>query len=248
MKSLRVAVDGLSAGELLLDPEASHYVLIVHRLAVGAPLTLFDPRAGLEAAATLLRARPKAAYCQVEAPHPSIAVPAQAITLIQAFAKGDKVDRVISDATALGVSAVFVVVTERCQARSEMRVKPAVVEERRRIRWERIAIDAARQSGRGNIPRITGPVDLHEVVARLPSAGLRLLLSPRAPERLRDILSRDGSQPVTVLVGPEGGLTPREEETLGAAGFVGARFGPFTLRTETCATAVLGALVAWDAP
>jgi 16S rRNA (uracil1498-N3)-methyltransferase len=246
VRSLRVPVEGLSEGELLLDPETSHYVLIVHRLVIGVPMTLFDPRTGFEAAATLVRAKSKAAYCRVEAPEPSSAVPGQCVTLIQALAKGDKVDRVISDATALGVTSVVVVVTERCQVRSEMWVKPAA-DDRRRSRWERIAIDAARQSGRGNIPRIVGPLNLRQVLAGLPADPLRVMLSPRATERLRDTLTRLEPQPITVLVGPEGGLTLSEEDALAASGFVGARFGRFTLRTETCATAVLGALADWSA-
>lgn len=243
VKALRVPVDGLSEGERLLDAEASHYVLVVHRLRVGDALTLFDPRSGLQAAATLERAQSKAAYCRVSVPTASSAVPGRSISLLQAFAKGEKVDRVVSEATALGVTEIRIVATERCVVRAETRSAEA---ERRRLRWERIAVDAARQSGRGDIPKISGPCELGEAVESLATGGLRLMLSPRAPVRISEVLREHRRAPVHLMIGPEGGLTVREEAMLSEAGFVGARFGEFILRTETCATAALGALLGWD--
>lgn len=240
MRSLRVPVQTLTEGDQTLDSEASHYVLSVHRLRPGDALVLFDPILGLEAAGTLLRATSKAAVCRLDTPQPSRSIPHGAITLIQAVAKGDKPDRVISDATALGVASIVFVQTSRSVVRQGTGEPP----ERQR-RWQRIAIDAARQSGRGNIPTILGPVDFEASIAEVSNRSLRILLSPYASVRLRELLTCQAPQPTAIFVGPEGGLSDEEQATLIAARFTPVRFGDFTLRTELCASAVLGAMLDW---
>ena len=72
-----------------------------------------------------------------------------------------------------------------------------------------------------------------------------MLLDPDAPSSLGQALHAwDGSEPLTLLIGPEGGLSPAEIEWSRGEGFERVSFGPFVLRTETAATAVLGAVVA----
>lgn len=238
MKVLRVPVELLSSGDHDLDRESSHYVLQVHRVRPGARLVLFDAARGVEAEAVLLKTHGKVATCRIGAVGESRAIPHDTITLLQAFAKGDKMDRVMRDATALGVARIIVVATTRCVVRVD-----ADESEHRQRRWRRIAIEAARQSGRGNVPEIVGPLELDPATKQVAHVPLRLLLSPHAPERLTNVLMQYGAQPVAICIGPEGGLTPEEESVLLAQGFQSVRFGDFTLRTETAATAVLGALI-----
>lgn len=239
-RPLRVPVQNLTEGEQPLDPEASHYVLSVHRLKPGDAVVLFDPVLGLEGAGTLLRGTGKAAVCRIQSLQPSRSIPHGAITLVQALAKGDKLDRVISDATALGVARIVIAVTKRCVARHS-----SGDEASRTRRWRRIAIEAARQSGRGNIPTIQGPLEFAASVDECASCSLRILLSPHANLRLRQLLTIQVPQPVALFVGPEGGLSDEEQTALVAAQFTPVRFGDLTLRTEVCATAVLGAMLDW---
>lgn len=242
MKPLRVPVEALKIGEHLLDRDASHYVLNVHRCRPGMPLVLFDAAHGIEADATLVATAGKAALCQVETLRASRAVPTHPVTLVQSLSKGDKLDRVVRDATALGVTRIVAVAATR----SIVHVDPSDALERRQ-RWSRIAVEAARQSGRGNVPEIIGPLDLAEGAGVVEDCSLRLLLSPHAQTRLGAVLVGHAAVPVAVCIGPEGGFDDEECGLLVARGFEPVRFGDFVLRTETAATAVLGALTDWAA-
>lgn len=242
MRLLRVPVESICMGDNVLGREGSHYVLHVHRLRPGMPVILCDALHGIEADATLSSATAKTATCHVKALRQARAVPTHAVTLMQCLAKGDKLDRVVRDATALGATRIVVVAAIRSVV-----LVDASESEARRQRWTRIAIEAARQSGRGNIPEILGPLDLDDGANQVTDCPLRLLMSPQAPKRLSTLLCRCEVQPIALCIGPEGGLEAAEEELLVSRGFQTVRFGDFTLRTETAATAALGALVDWGA-
>lgn len=237
LKPLRVAVDGLVPGALRLSGDAAHYVLRVHRQAPGASLALFDPLAALEADATLVAAEKSSALCEVTnvrastyRPHP--------IELLQAVGKGDKPERIIRDATALGVASIVLVQTERTVVKLD-----AERAEARRERWQRVAVDAARQSERGDVPRIAGPLPL-EAALEAVTASERLVLAPGA-EPLGDRLQRWARPaPLSFIVGPEGGLSDAELAAAQAHAFDPVSLGGTILRTELAGIAALGALVA----
>src|SRR5262249_23530063 len=139
------------------------------------------------------------------------------------------------DATELGATRVVPVICERSVARPDGA---------RAARWRRIAVDAARQCGRGDAPAVEGPVPFVDAVHDAPPDALRLCLDPGAERPLGAALEEDQGQAVVLAVGPEGGLTPAETAAAGSAGFVLVTLGPLVLRTETVCAAVLGALSA----
>lgn len=237
---IRVAVPSLSAGERVLDREASHYVVRVHRVGAGDRFIAFDPVAKLEAEATLIEADHLGARCIISAPVSASNVAATQITVIQALGKGDKLDRVVRDATALGASRIVFVETARAVVRLGDRGAA------RLDRWKKIAIEAARQSGRGDTPQLVGPLSLAEAFQQTQSIAMRLCFDPRASETYGAAL--DAWRPATeiaLLVGPEGGLDDHELALAERCGYRRVRFGSFILRTETALTAALGALVAF---
>jgi 16S rRNA (uracil1498-N3)-methyltransferase len=236
---VRVPLPALQSGERELDPKTAHYLRAVLRLRGGESFLAFDAEAGLEADATLVEGPEFSARCQLGAPRVAARVPRSGITLVQALGKGDKTEQVVRSATALGVSELHLVESARSVARAGER------SDSKRARLESIALDAARQSLRGDVPRITGPHSFERELSLLEGrAGLKLCLVPGALQTLRS-LTRTWTlgSPLALLVGPEGGLT--DEEIAGAqrAGFVAARFGELVLRTEIAGIAVLGALV-----
>ncbi|HYO95615.1 MAG TPA: RsmE family RNA methyltransferase [Polyangiaceae bacterium] len=235
--ALRVYVAGLRAGERQLDGEASHYLSRVHRSAAGTPFTAFDPEAALEASGLVTRIERGRVHCLIESPRPASNVGVLPVTLLQCAGKGDKLEEVIRAATALGVRRIAIAVSERSVAR------PA---ETRLSRWRSIAIDAARQSGRGDVPSVEGPEPLRSWLAALAdSPELKLCLQPRAPTPLASWIGpAEASAAVTLLIGPEGGLADVELDAAQAAGFGLAALGPLTLRTELAALAALGYFVA----
>lgn len=236
---LRVPVSPLAAGDLVLEAGTARYLTRVHRHGPGDAFVAFDPEARVEADARVLSVD-RVVRCRVEGLRPAKAIAKTGITLIQSLGKGDKPERIIRDATALGAERVAFCVSRRTVARPGER-SPARLE-----RFRSIAVEAARQSGRGDVPAIVGPLPYDEAIALEPARhGLRVCLLPNAPVSFAEATRRwRRGDPVCVLVGPEGGLDEDEVGGAQAAGFVLASFGDFVLRTETITVAVLGALVA----
>jgi 16S rRNA (uracil1498-N3)-methyltransferase len=117
----------------------------------------------------------------------------------------------------------------------------------RRARWARIAQEAARQCGRSDPPQVEGPCPWAAALSQAPVDAARFCLweeatAPLGPPLL-EALARGA--PLAFACGPEGGLAREEAEAAQAAGFGLTSLGPLTLRTETVAAAVLGAVAVW---
>jgi 16S rRNA (uracil1498-N3)-methyltransferase len=233
----RVPLAGLEAGERELDAKTWHYLRDILRLRAFEPFVVFDPESELEADARLTDG--VARRCVLDVPRTALRIPSSGIVLVQALGKGDKTEQVVRSATALGVAEVHLVETERSVARIGER------SDNKRARWQAIARDAARQSGRSGLPQIVGPHPLSlELDTWRERTALKLCLSPGAPHTLHAALSAwEAGAPVALLIGPEGGLAPHEVTCAEQAGFLPTRFGSLVLRTEIAAVAVLGALL-----
>lgn len=236
---LRVPVSDLFEGDMALDAEASRYVARVHRKKPGDRCLLFDPARAVEAEATVLRVEKERVVCRVDSLRPASVRPAREVTLLQGIGKGDKFDAIVRDATELGATGVVAVESARTIVRLGDKA-PARIE-----RWRRIAIEAARQCGRGDAPSIEGPLGFADAVrAHANEQALKLCFWEKATEPAGPHLRRlAAAQPVVFVVGPEGGLEEAEVEEARNAGFHIVSLGPLVLRTETVAAAVLGALL-----
>jgi 16S rRNA (uracil1498-N3)-methyltransferase len=104
-----------------------------------------------------------------------------------------------------------------------------------------VVIAACEQCGRNRIPGVSDITEISDFLEQPGGAGVRLLLAPDASTTLRQL---SPAQEVVLLIGPEGGLTAREHEDAGRAGFVPVRFGPRILRTETAPLAAIAAMQA----
>jgi 16S rRNA (uracil1498-N3)-methyltransferase len=237
-KLTRVPLTGLEPGERKLDPKTAHYLCDVLRLRAGEKFVAFDPQTKREADARLAVSE-DGTYCGVGALRDAARATDTGIVLVQALGKGDKTEQVVRSATALGVAELHLVESARSVARVNDR------SDNKRVRWETIALDAARQCGRADAPKIVGPHTLHhELDAWREQSAIKLCLVPSATQSLRS-LTADWSvgSPIAILIGPEGGLAPDEVSDAERAGFVAASFGELVLRTEIAGTAVLGALL-----
>jgi len=112
----------------------------------------------------------------------------------------------------------------------------------RRGRWQKIASEAARQSGRADVPEIAEILPPEAAFAAAPPAALRLIFDERDAPPLRQVLADARPVEVVAAVGPEGGFAPAEVDAARAAGFLPAGLGPRVLRAETAAIASLAML------
>jgi 16S rRNA (uracil1498-N3)-methyltransferase len=160
------------------------------------------------------------------------------LTLAVALLKGQKFDLVIQKAIELGVSGVVPVVTQL----ADVRLRDHEDVAKRLERWQRIALEAAKQSGRAVVPVIAEPVPfkimIHDAMAKPGSRAL--LFSERDGRSLKEaaeVLPLKES-PLTALVGSEGGWTDEELMAARASGWTIVTLGGRTLRAETAAIAV----------
>jgi 16S rRNA (uracil1498-N3)-methyltransferase len=222
-----------------LTPGAAHHVSRVLRLRAGAELRLFDGT-GAEFSALLLDA-PRRGEVEVEVGE-RVASEGESrlqIHLLQGISRGERMDYTLQKAVELGVHAITPVFTERCVVNLDGRRA-----EQRLQHWHTVVVSACEQSGRNRIPALAAPMQLGERLHD-PVAGLALALDPGAPVGLRS-LPRPTAVAVTLLVGPEGGLSEAEVAAAVACGFQPLRLGPRVLRTETAGLAAITALqVCW---
>ena len=235
MASPRFWIDSpLSPGaDIELPPQASRHVSVL-RLRDGDEITLFNGNGG-EHEARLLRLVRDRAYVRVGAHRDVERESPLRVTLALGISSGDRMDYAIQKATELGAARVAPIETERSVVRLS-----AERAERRVAHWRGVAIASCEQSGRNRVPRIEPVRDLDQFVVDEPD-GLRLLLAPEGDTQLAAL---ERSSDLTLLIGSEGGLSPRERDRALKAGFLAVRFGPRVLRTETAPLAVLAALQA----
>lgn len=221
-----------------LPDAASHHAARVLRLKVGDPVTLFDGRGG-EWDAAIARVDPRGVEVEAGAERAAAAEPTLHVTLAQGLCAQDKMDWVVQKAVELGASAIQPLAAER----SVIRLAPERAERRQR-HWQAVVVSACEQSGRTLIPDVAPVRSLAQWLDVLDAApergGLRLMLSPHAGVPMAQLA--DSVAGVSLLVGPEGGLSEREVAMAQAAGFRAVRLGPRILRTETAALAALAAL------
>jgi 16S rRNA (uracil1498-N3)-methyltransferase len=237
MSLLRVPLELRQPGRIELDEASSRYVCRVHRLGKGDSFLAFDPERAVEAQAAIVEVGKRSVVCEVEGLQPARVVAKRPLWLLQGIGKGDKLDAVVRDATELGATNIVPI----CSARSIVKIFD---DSSRLSRWKRIAVEASRQCGRGDCLCVHRAMGLEEAFALLPSDSLKLCLWECATESVRaHLVSLAPERAVCVLIGPEGGFSEEEAALAKGAGFELVSFGSFILRTETAATAVLGAVL-----
>ena len=226
-----------AGGRAELGDAAANHVVRVLRLSVGAPLILFNG-AGGEFAAVIGAIDKHRVTVEIGDFYDKEREPPLPLWLAQGISRGERMDYTVQKAVELGVSRIVPLFTEHCGVqldgeRLAKRVK----------HWQGVVIGACEQCGRNRIPHIDAPVTFSQWLAA-PGDGLRLVLDPNAEHTLAQLPVPSG--PVTLLIGPEGGLSDREIALAKQSTYLGLRLGPRILRTETAAVAALAALLgAW---
>lgn len=225
----------LAAGSTCVLPAAqAHHAARVLRLRPGEAVTLFNGEGGEYAAVITGVVRDRVTLdvgARAEVDRES----AIGVTLAQAISSGERMDFTVQKAVELGVAAIQPLTSSRSVVRLA-----AERAERRVAHWQTVVTHACEQSGRNRVPSVAAVAALPEWLVRPAPGALRVMLSPGAPRRLRDLPPPPGG--IVLLAGPEGGFSADERELAEGAGFLPVRLGPRVLRTETAALAALAAL------
>ncbi|HVR80763.1 MAG TPA: 16S rRNA (uracil(1498)-N(3))-methyltransferase [Luteimonas sp.] len=240
MRLTRLHVEAALAvgGRIVLPESVAGHLLRVLRAGVGDTCVLFNGD-GRDYDARIVAIGKRTAEVDIVAARALDNESPLRITLLQALARGDKMDWILQKATELGVVALVPVESERSEVKLDGERAG-----KRVAHWHSVIIAACEQSGRAKVPEMASPCPLVLALQALPPASKRLLLDPDAAHGL-GVCGNDGANLEQVLaIGPEGGWSPRDLDALRAAGFIGIRLGRRVLRTETAGIAAIAALQA----
>lgn len=225
----RLLVPTIAPGLVRVDGPRARHLATVLRVKPGDAVEVFDGQGSssdaiveaLDDGAVTLKLGPTRAT-----------TPMRKVTVVQGLPKGDKLELVLQKGTELGATAFVPAPARRSVAKLDDKI------EKKLERWRRIVEEAARQSGRSDVPEVLAPVKLEAV--SFPGAlvlvldeeerarSLSLAVAPLAPDH-----------PLVLVIGPEGGLDRAEVDALQARGALPVSLGHLVLRTETAALAAL---------
>jgi len=208
-----------------------HHISHVLRLQVGSLIELIDER-GQACAAKIVGQNKERIVCQPLQPLTKESELKTKVTLAQALPKGQKMDWLVEKATELGVWQISPVITARTIASSA-----------KLNRWRKLAKEAAQQSGRLFIPKITEPLNFTELIKQAKQYELAIIPWEKESARtLKVVLQNNKPKEILVLIGPEGGFSAQEVNQAESAGFIPITLGPRILRTETVGLALMSQL------
>ncbi|MET3173340.1 UNVERIFIED_ORG: 16S rRNA (uracil1498-N3)-methyltransferase [Arthrobacter sp. UYCu721] len=235
---------------VLQGPEARHAVT-VKRITPGEAVDIADG-AGKRLTGTVVSASPAELTVECSA----LVVEDQSdirLVLVQALAKGDRDELAVETATELGIDAVVPWQSERSIVRwkGERAAKA-------HAKWQSVVTAAAKQARRAWIPEVRAAVETPGLAAAVAAADLAIILHEDAVRPLRSVLESwqatqaAGPLEILLIVGPEGGISPREVTRLCDAGAVTALLGHHVLRSSTAGPAAVvlasDVLGRWTAP
>lgn len=225
-------VSGTSGSGIVLSAEQVHYLHRVLRLQAGDRF-IAQTGKGQQWLAALTEDVTLAAV--IEPIVPVVGTSAAPLRLVAALPKGNSFDQVVRQATELGVSHIYPVISERTLLRPS---------QNKQLRWQKIAQEASEQSERITVPEIADSVAFSTLLKQQNWAGGRYICATRqsAPHLLKkiqsDLLSAD-TLDITLMVGPEGGWTSTEITDAIAADYEVVALGSAILRSVTAAITAL---------
>lgn len=229
MRNFLVTDVDFRLNESIMLPEGvQHHLKRVLRLEPGARFRLFDGSGRV--AEAVLQDDGRACLCHI---HDSLPAPCQ-IRLIQGVPRNDKTELILQKGTELGISELHLVTMERSVVRFKNN-------SRQSLRWEKIIQEAARQSGQYHLPRLQCSNSIKDALVDDP-ADLKLLLWEQCETPLADVLGDHRYRRISVIVGPEGGISEAEAAEAVSCGYQPASLGPRILRTETAGLAIIAVL------
>jgi 16S rRNA (uracil1498-N3)-methyltransferase len=225
-----------------LPADDAHHLARVLRARLGDEVRIFDGR-GREWVGRLASLIGSSATVEIAHEVTPAAEPHVRLTVAIGLLKGDQMDGAVRDATMLGAFAIVPMSTAHVAVPARARKSAVALD-----RWRRVAVASVKQCGRAVVPKIAPVTAFKDVVASGAEVPKFMCVEPRLAVHGLDQAGAGKMRPIEalVLIGPEGGWSPKEVEQARAAGVSLVHLGPRTLRAETVPTVVLTALwTAW---
>ena len=200
------------------------------RMKIGDSITFC--REGIDFESVIEKMTSDEVFCRVVEKIPSSSEPKIRLTIYQALPKQDKPELIIQKCTELGAARIVFFISKRCVSRPDEKSA-----EKKLMRWRKIAEEAAKQSGRGNIPEICGIMSFDEAVKDLCKNEIPFLCYENGGERLSEI-DFSGKTTCGVMIGAEGGFDRTAADICCEQDAVPIWLGKRILRCETCPIAV----------
>ena len=220
--------------QVTLAVDEARHLREVLRLKAGDQVKVFDG-SGNEYSAIIEKAMRDSAMLRLgERVEPTSVESPLKLILAVALLKGDKFDLVVQKATELGVNEIVPVMTKF----ADIRLHDSADASKRLARWQRISLEAAKQSGRASLPEISEPVDFSSVVSDENDDTLRVMFVERNGESMAELPSSVSTESAIALVGSEGGWADEEINSAREHGWKIVTLGGRILRAETAAIAI----------
>ncbi len=242
MPRIYIASPLATGAEITITGGAANHIGRVLRLKAGDEITLFNGEGG-EYNATLTTIERNTVRVLARDFNPRECESPLQITLAQGISRSERMDYTLQKSVELGINRIIPLTTERCGVKFD--AKRAA---KRLQHWRGIIISACEQCGRNRIPEILPVTSLTNWLDQPYDETLPLVLHHRATISLKQLTppsvaaSEPPPRPISLLIGPEGGLSEGEIERAAQCGFQEIQFGPRVLRTETAAVATLAAI------
>ncbi len=227
----------LTEDSAILTGDDAHHISRSLRMRVGEELTLCDGE-GFDYLCTIEEVDDRTVRCAVTSKEKNCTEPPYRAIVFQGLAKGDRFDTVIQKSVECGAYSIVPVMTKRCT----VKLSPSDGV-KKCARWNKIAEEAAKQCGRGIIPRVTEPVSFDEAVKMLCELDLPLFCYEEGTSPIKaEIEKHRDAETVGIVIGPEGGFSEEEAAKMASADISATSLGRRILRTESAAPFVLACL------
>jgi len=230
----KLFIDYTPENEIILDGEQARHIAKSLRMKVGDMLTVCS--AGEDLVCLIEEITKETVRLSVCYKQASESEPDCSVTIYQGNPKGSKLEDIIQKCVELGVVKIVPMLTKRCVSRPDEKSAKKKTE-----RYNKIALEAAQQSGRGIVPEVCELVSLKNAVLN-DESELKIVFYEGGGKPLRSLVD-ENTKSVSIYIGPEGGFEKEEVDLLVSNGAVAATLGKRILRTQTAPVAALSAIM-----
>lgn len=229
-------------GNIATICEDATHITKVLRMKSGEQILVFDGT-GYEYICELLSVDTDKCEAKILSSKFSEQEPETRVIIYQGIPKSGKMESIIQKSVELGVHSIVPVAMDRCVSKLEAGKK----QDDKISRWNKVAVEAAKQCGRGILPTVEAPMNFAEAIDKMSKAQLSIMpyeiLAGSEASNLKTVLSENSATEISVIIGPEGGFSENEADLAEKSGIKLVGLGPRILRTETVSSAILAIIM-----